>query len=82
MPAAVLMKTPDMRAGEKEALCSVSCIIHNQLPFLFLLRRLESQIRGVVSSIPQSLRIPRTHLKMSNTSIGQGKHSCASVLCA
>ena len=32
----------------------------------------ESQVKGVVEQIPKSLIIPRSNLKMSNTSIGQG----------
>ena len=79
MHAAVLMKTSDMRVREKEVLCFVSYIYKQFILFtasLFVCLS-ESRIRGVVSSIPQSLRIPRSHLKMSNTSIGQGKLMCS-----
>ena len=34
----------------------------------------ESQVQKAVDQIPYSLRIPYSHLKMSNTSIGQGKY--------
>ena len=34
---------------------------------------LESRVQEVVELVPQSLRIPRSHLKMSNTIVGQGK---------
>ena len=51
------------------------CILYNTLTRLHvhvLQFHAESQIRAAVAPIPQSLRIPRSHLKMSTTAIGQG----------